>query len=81
MPDLSQKIKTRFLTPSIKVWNHKLRYVISSGLLGGFGAILGIYIAVSYYIFDPYNPFSAVIVGLSTGATVFIGSIFLAIID
>lgn len=81
MSDVSQKINKRFLTPSIKVWNHKLCYIISSGQLGGFGAIFGIYIAVSYHVYNPHNPFSVAIVMLSTAVTVFIGSIFLAIID
>ncbi len=81
MADISHKIKKRLLTPSIKVWNHKLRFVISCGILAALGTLLGIYIAEPYYIFDPSNPISVVIVALSTGATIFIGSIFLAIID
>ncbi len=78
MPYLSKKIKKRLLTPSIKVWNHKLRAAISSALLSFFGAILGIYISESYYIF---NLSTTSVMLLSTMATAFIGIILLAIID
>lgn len=78
MQDSSQKIKKRLLTPTIKVWNHKLRFVISSALLSFFGAIFGTYIAESYYIFN--LPTTGVMV-LSTIATVLVGTTLLAIID
>jgi len=78
MLDTSQKVKKRLLMPTIKVWNHKLRFVISSALFAFFGAILGIYIAESYHTFN-LSTTSVMIV--STMITVFVGTILLAIID
>ena len=78
MGDTSQKVKKRLITPTIKVWNHKLRFVISSALFAFFGAIIGIYIAESYYTF---NLSTSSVMIVSTMFIVFVGTILLAITD